>query len=431
MKKDPQKKVIGFQIEFEKAQKFEELAKSHGASVSEFLRALVEKVLTPALEEQKRVDEEIEKLPPKARAIAEKAREIKQKIRELKVEAPKVHALSSLFKDGGGEAQDREIVRLERELSVLKKEFESEVGAPLEKPNPGDGKGPKKKNPGNEEGSRMTRDEFIEEASKGGPGLDGYAFSASVYCPGCGEKIIEEIADDVAPKLSGTDDPSFRDSEVVPQPIFFGEADSAMNCEDCGEYLYGENPKEDGPEEEGSKKEEPEDGNPEDEESEDEESEDEESEDEEEKKAGAQEKLEARVDSLIEGLEEFREKRNLLQDLLGEPVPFENRLLRALKEIEPGVSSKSWVSFLEKTAGKAVELKRKLVLFSDHGISESSPRHVEALNSYDDLQAEFALRWASERERASRARGPSFWPCDQVIDWAEDFFERITTTKIE
>ena len=87
----------------------------------------------------------------------------------------------------------------------------------------------------------MDRQEFIDEYGKGGPGLDGYAFRADVYCIDCGEKIIEEIADEIAPKLTGTDDPMFSDSETCPQPIFFGESDYAQHCGDCGEYLYGEN----------------------------------------------------------------------------------------------------------------------------------------------------------------------------------------------
>jgi len=38
---------------------------------------------------------------------------------------------------------------------------------------------------------------------------------------------------------------TFCDSEEVPQPIFFGESDSAEHCGECGEHLYGEDPEED------------------------------------------------------------------------------------------------------------------------------------------------------------------------------------------
>jgi hypothetical protein len=86
----------------------------------------------------------------------------------------------------------------------------------------------------------MTPAELIEEGTLGGPGLDGYTYCADVYCIACGEAIYETIAAEIAPKLSGIGDPLFSDSETVPQPIFFGESDSAQYCGDCGEYLYGE-----------------------------------------------------------------------------------------------------------------------------------------------------------------------------------------------
>jgi len=85
----------------------------------------------------------------------------------------------------------------------------------------------------------MTKREFIFEATKGGPGLDGYAYAADVYCVDCGRKIIREIAPKLAPGIEDTDDAAFSDSDQVPQPIFFGESDSEEHCADCGEYLYG------------------------------------------------------------------------------------------------------------------------------------------------------------------------------------------------
>jgi len=33
----------------------------------------------------------------------------------------------------------------------------------------------------------------------------------------------------------------FSDSNEVPQPIFFGEADTEQHCTTCEEYLYGIN----------------------------------------------------------------------------------------------------------------------------------------------------------------------------------------------
>ena len=66
----------------------------------------------------------------------------------------------------------------------------------------------------------------------GGPGLDGYAFNADVYCVDCSKEIINELPD------IEYDDLDFEDSEKVPQPIFFGESDCAQHCGNCGEYLY-------------------------------------------------------------------------------------------------------------------------------------------------------------------------------------------------
>ena len=72
-----------------------------------------------------------------------------------------------------------------------------------------------------------------KDALMGGPGLDGYAYQADVYCVDCGRDIIRK-----GPEL--IDELAFQDSEETPQPIFFGESDSAQHCAECGEYLYGE-----------------------------------------------------------------------------------------------------------------------------------------------------------------------------------------------
>ena len=85
----------------------------------------------------------------------------------------------------------------------------------------------------------MDAGEFIRECSMGGPGLDGYSYQADVYCCYCAYGIIEAIAAEVAPTLSGTDDPLFSDSETTPYPIFFGESESEQCCSKCQAYLYG------------------------------------------------------------------------------------------------------------------------------------------------------------------------------------------------
>lgn len=86
----------------------------------------------------------------------------------------------------------------------------------------------------------MTPERFLLECFRGGPGLDGYAYNADVYCCGCARKIGEQIAPSIAPRILDTSDPLFRDSETCPQPIFFGESDNAQVCGECGEYLYGD-----------------------------------------------------------------------------------------------------------------------------------------------------------------------------------------------
>lgn len=77
---------------------------------------------------------------------------------------------------------------------------------------------------------RMT----LQDALLGGPGLDGYAYQAAIYCAECARPIIEAT---VPPE--GLPYPEAQDSETTPQPVFFGEADTAQHCDQCGEYLYG------------------------------------------------------------------------------------------------------------------------------------------------------------------------------------------------
>lgn len=75
----------------------------------------------------------------------------------------------------------------------------------------------------------------LKDALMGGPGLNGYAYQATVYCVECGRKIIRTVFKD---RLE-IPDLDFRDSDTLPQPIFFGESDNAEHCDTCGEYLYG------------------------------------------------------------------------------------------------------------------------------------------------------------------------------------------------
>ena len=72
-----------------------------------------------------------------------------------------------------------------------------------------------------------------EDVFQGGPGLSGYAYRADVYCPDC----IRDVFKDKGPFT----EMEFKDSEHVPQPIFFGEHEVAQHCAKCGKYLYGGN----------------------------------------------------------------------------------------------------------------------------------------------------------------------------------------------
>jgi hypothetical protein len=91
----------------------------------------------------------------------------------------------------------------------------------------------------------------LHEMLLGGPGLDGYTFNADVYCVDCSKGLIENLfavhlgdslymENPTAPaEEQSMIDYLARDSEVMPQPIFFGESDHAQYCADCSEYLYG------------------------------------------------------------------------------------------------------------------------------------------------------------------------------------------------
>lgn len=83
----------------------------------------------------------------------------------------------------------------------------------------------------------MPRDILtLRDALLGGPGLDGYAYCADIYCVSCGQDITRKVFDAYP---DGIRYPYTEDSETVPQPIFFGESDYAAYCAACGEYLYG------------------------------------------------------------------------------------------------------------------------------------------------------------------------------------------------
>ena len=99
----------------------------------------------------------------------------------------------------------------------------------------------------------------LEDALMGGPGLDAYAFCADLYCIACGKQIMADLwekslkasRNDLGEKIQepGWDDSEFEDSEILPQPVFFGESDGEQYCANCEDYLYGGDPDEGDPDE--------------------------------------------------------------------------------------------------------------------------------------------------------------------------------------
>jgi len=85
----------------------------------------------------------------------------------------------------------------------------------------------------------MNRATFLRECLIGGPGLNGYVYQGSHFCADCASDIAHEIPNEVVAKIESVEDCAFQDSETVPQPIFFGEADLPIRCETCDEFLYG------------------------------------------------------------------------------------------------------------------------------------------------------------------------------------------------
>ncbi len=78
---------------------------------------------------------------------------------------------------------------------------------------------------------------FREDLKEEAPGLDAYLYRSEVYCPTCGQDIIDELVDKhlVLPPAPGTDAPWATDSEHVPQPLFFMEQDES--CTRCGDDI--------------------------------------------------------------------------------------------------------------------------------------------------------------------------------------------------
>ena len=91
-----------------------------------------------------------------------------------------------------------------------------------------------------------NRERLLRESTMGGPGLDGYAYQATIYCVECGRAICRRIVASY-PDYSVTDTSEIPcDSNDFPQPVFFGESDTAEHCAECGSYLYGATERDEG-----------------------------------------------------------------------------------------------------------------------------------------------------------------------------------------
>jgi len=86
-----------------------------------------------------------------------------------------------------------------------------------------------------QEGPLFPNRPKLAELLLGGPGHDGYAYNADVYCVDCGQEIIRDLH-----KEGAYNNGDSGDTDEFPQPIFFGECDCAQHCAECQEYLYGE-----------------------------------------------------------------------------------------------------------------------------------------------------------------------------------------------
>jgi hypothetical protein len=76
----------------------------------------------------------------------------------------------------------------------------------------------------------------LTEALKGGPGLRAYVYDAELYCVECGQDHLRRLFKRFP---NGILAPFASDSDLLPQPVFFGEHEEPQYCDKCAVYLYG------------------------------------------------------------------------------------------------------------------------------------------------------------------------------------------------
>src|SRR5271157_910992 len=81
-------------------------------------------------------------------------------------------------------------------------------------------------------------DDFLENLKEGGPGLSGYIFRSSTYCPDHGQDIIDDLVltKQIGPPAPREEASWMQDSDILPQPVFFMKS-GTETCAERGEDL--------------------------------------------------------------------------------------------------------------------------------------------------------------------------------------------------
>lgn len=348
-KTDQGGKQIGFRLDAGTHAALMRLAEDKGVTVSEFFRAVAERVLAPAKVEEDERAAAIKALPAGPREKALRAVEIQKRLRELRAQGPKAHALSSLFQDGSGPATDSEVGRLEAELAALGKAFDAEVGpaVPASKT--------KKKGSGPDVLTvQSTCDEYEAE------------------CSICGE--------------------------MTPAPNVEAGQVKDFNCAKCGGELKT-NEKEVWPAADGDEPPADDDDEAPDEV------------DEEEEKTAAEKEADRflEITGLINSLRGCREKRSILDDFMSGP-PACDLLIKELEAARGGaVLDEGRFEELRDMAAQAVKLRKKIAELEAADADASGPTIKKLAAELETMAAGLRDAAAKKKKKAEKGSGSSSW----------------------
>jgi len=214
--KAPPVKVLAFRAEADMAKAVEELAKSRGLSTSDFMRAVMGKVLEPAKDRAEESGAVIKSLSPSSQKKVARVSAIQKILIGLRADQAKAGALDDVFQDGDGEVIAGKIQALELELAGLKKEVRKELVG-------------RSKKPGEKEAGAACEEAEAEKSSCPGcgalvvfkKGRDG-----GLRCPDCGAGVVvEEAEDEEAPERARPAD--WSDGEEKAEGEEDDEADEA------------------------------------------------------------------------------------------------------------------------------------------------------------------------------------------------------------